>query len=244
MRAPHPAAPDAPAPASDRANLVGDTIDVNEEGDQTNAGDTATAPRTAAANDYEIEIPSPAVKPDGRGARAVRAAARTKANAGVSGAKSDGKGEGGEAGLFGAVGERGAVDLATAFTRQFPQAASADSVWATVPFGAAGEADVTITLDAAGKLMGVQVSPGAPASLKNGIERTMTLIRGRPFTSPAAKTRLHVRATISPDKVHDGLHGEVFAIGGSFSHAAGVGEGSAFFALAIGRRIDIHVTAR
>src|SRR5262245_45280404 len=31
--------------------------------------------------------------------------------------------------LFGAEGDRAAVDLATAFTRQFPQAASTDPVW-------------------------------------------------------------------------------------------------------------------
>ena len=45
---------------------------------------------------------------------------------------------------------------------------------------------------------------------------------------------------ISTDAVHDGLHGDVFAIGGSFAGA----EGSAFFALAIGRRIDVRVRAK
>jgi hypothetical protein len=42
---------------------------------------------------------------------------------------------------------------------------------------------------------------------------------------------------VSPDEMHDGLHGEVFAIGGSFDAT----QGSAFFALAIGRRIDLQV---
>jgi hypothetical protein len=49
-----------------------------------------------------------------------------------------------------------------------------------------------------------------------------------------------VVATVTPDSVHDGLHGDVFAIGGSFAG----GEGSAFFALAIGRRIDVRVHLR
>ncbi len=244
VRGGHPAG-SPPPPRSDQANLVGDTIDVNEEGDQATAGDDSVAP--TKANDFEMDTPSPPPKSNGPGLPPARAMARSKARPGATGAKSsEGKGEGGEAGVFGAVGERGAVDLATAFTRQFPQASSADPAWATVPLGAAGEADVTLMLDESGKLASVQVSPSAPAALKSGISGTVRLIRGRSFTAPSARTRLHVRATVSPDKVHDGLHGEVFAIGGSFIHGAtpSSGEGSAFFALNIGRRIDIRVTAR
>src|SRR4029079_13852649 len=48
------------------------------------------------------------------------------------------EGSDGEPVRFGAVGERGAVDLATAFTRGFPQAASADPIWARAPFGPTG----------------------------------------------------------------------------------------------------------
>ena len=62
----------------------------------------------------------------------------------------------------------------------------------------------------------------------------------RSFTATRATTRLHVVATVSQDQVHDGLHGDVFAIGGSFAGT----EGSGFFALAIGRRIDVRVTER
>ena len=50
-------------------------------------------------------------------------------------------------------------------------------------------------------------------------------------------TKLRIVATIGADSVHDGLHGDVFAIGGSFAE----GEGSAFFALNVGRRIDLRV---
>ncbi|MEO6419365.1 MAG: hypothetical protein ABIP39_08175, partial [Polyangiaceae bacterium] len=57
------------------------------------------------------------------------------------------------------------------------------------------------------------------------------------FTARAAVTVLHVGATVSPDVVHDGLHGDVFAIGGSFEGR----QGNAFFALAAGRRIDLVV---
>jgi hypothetical protein len=142
--------------------------------------------------------------------------------------------------VFGAEGERDAVDLATAFTRGFPQAASTDPSWATVPFGAAGEADVTCEIDDAGSLVDVRVEGRPSGALRAGIARTIALVGARAFTSHARRTRLHVTASVSPDVVHDGLHGDVFAIGGSFSG----GEGNAFFALAIGRRIDVTVRAR
>jgi|GEM_PF-879581 len=141
---------------------------------------------------------------------------------------------------YGALGERGAVDLATAFTRAFPQAASADPSWLTAPFGGAGSADVALTLDPSGRLAAASVGAGASSALRRGIDRTLALIRGRSFTSRARVTTLRLAASVAPDAVHDGLHGDVFAIGGSF---AGSG-GSAFFALAVGRRVDLSVRAR
>lgn len=139
--------------------------------------------------------------------------------------------------MFGAVGDRSAADLARAFTRDFPQAASGDAVWRSAPLGAAGEATVVLTLDDAGHIADVQVLGTASSPLAAGIRRTITLIRGRPFIARSKVTKLRLTATVSPDTVHDGLHGDVFAIGGSFAE----GEGSAFFALNIGRRIDLRV---
>jgi hypothetical protein len=138
---------------------------------------------------------------------------------------------------FGALGDRAAVDLATAFTRGFPQAASADPAWIRAPFGGAGEAVVTLRIDGDGALAGVQVDGTPRPSLRAGIARTIALLRSRAFTASGPVTRLRVVAKVAPDEVHDGLHGEVFAIGGSFEAA----QGSAFFALAIGRRIDLQV---
>ncbi len=141
------------------------------------------------------------------------------------------------AALFGAVGDRSATDLARAFTRDFPQAASGDPVWRTAPLGSAGEATVLLTLDDSGHIADVQVvgAPGGP--LGQGIRRTVTLIKGRPFVARSKVTKLRLTATVSSDTVHDGLHGDVFAIGGSFAE----GEGAAFFALNVGRRIDLRV---
>jgi hypothetical protein len=221
--------------------LAGDTFEVNEEGDPGEEStatstsiptSTATATASAGANASAggEEIPA---RPSARRARRRPARATTATAPGDDGA-------GGSPGLFGAAGDRTAVDLATAFTRGFPQAASADSIWATVPFGSAGEADVTLVLDESGKLAGQTISPGASPALSRGIARTLALIGGRAFTAHGPKTRLHVSATVSRDVVHDGLHGDVFAIGGSFVRA----EGSAFFALNVGRRIDLRVTSR
>jgi hypothetical protein len=146
-------------------------------------------------------------------------------------------GSSGTAALFGAVGDRSATDLARAFTRDFPQAASGDPVWRSAPLGAAGEATLVLALDDAGHIADVQVlgAPGGP--LGQGIRRTLTLIKGRPFVARSKVTRLRLTATVSSDTVHDGLHGDVFAIGGSFAE----GEGAAFFALNVGRRIDLRV---
>jgi hypothetical protein len=138
------------------------------------------------------------------------------------------------------VGDRSASDLATAFTRGFPQAASADPAWRSASFGTAGEADVVLTLDESGHIEGTQVLGAPTPALSGGIRRTLALINGRTFVTRGRVTKLHVTAVVSADSVHDGLHGDVFAIGGSFAG----GEGSAFFALAIGWRVDLRVRAR
>jgi hypothetical protein len=143
--------------------------------------------------------------------------------------------------LFGAVGVRYATDLATSFTRAFPQAASADAVWSTVAFGSAGTADLSLTIDDAGHLTGHAIAGSPSPALRRGIERTLALLGPRTFTARGALTRLRVSARVGKDDVHDGLHGDVFALsGGSFSGDVG----TAFFALPAaggGRRIDVEL---
>jgi hypothetical protein len=162
---------------------------------------------------------------------------RPSAGRAVAGPNEGAPGASGTTALFGAVGDRSASDLARAFTRDFPQAASGDPVWRAAPLGAAGEATVVLTLDDSGHIADVQVlgAPGGP--LGQGIRRTITLIKGRPFVARSKVTKLRLTATVSADTVHDGLHGDVFAIGGSFAEA----DGAAFFALNVGRRIDLRV---
>jgi hypothetical protein len=143
---------------------------------------------------------------------------------------------------FGAVGVRSATDLATTFTRAFPQAASTDPVWKEVALGSAGSADLTLVLDDAGRLARASVDGAPSTALRRGIDRTLSMLGARSFTAPAAVTRLRVRAFVARDEVHDGWHGDVFALsGGSFSGAFG----TAFFALpavsGAGRRVDVEL---
>jgi hypothetical protein len=144
--------------------------------------------------------------------------------------------------LFGAVGERSAVDLATTFTRAFPQAASADPLWLGAAFGSTSSAEVTLALDEDGHLSGSTVAGGPSSALRHGIERTLALLGARSFTARSAATKLRITAHVSRDDVHDGLHGDVFALsGGSFAGDVG----SAFFALpagpGAGRRVDVEL---
>lgn len=142
--------------------------------------------------------------------------------------------------LFGAVGVRYATDLATTFTRGFPQAASTEAIWGSAPYGPAGTAEVTLVIDESGRLVSSAVAGAPSTALRKGIERTLVLLGARTFTARGAITRLRVSARVSPNDVHDGLHGDVFALsGGSFSGDVG----TAFFALpgASARRVDVEL---
>lgn len=235
----------AEPPAGDPApQFAGDTFEISApEMTESPLANASPSPAAAAAPAPLEEGDAPArPSPPARAAHAARPSHEGRPSAGkATSSHAEGTPGGtGESALYGALGDRSAADLATAFTRGFPQASSGDPVWRSAPLGPAGEAVVTLTLDESGHIADVHVSgaPGAP--LAAGIQRTMALIRGRPFVARGKTTKLLLSATISADTVHDGLHGDVFAIGGSFAQA----EGSAFFALAIGRRIDVRVRMR
>lgn len=134
------------------------------------------------------------------------------------------------------------MDLATTFTRAFPQAASADPVWSSVAFGSAGRAELSMLIDDEGHLTSTEIAGAPSAALRRSIEHTLVLLEPRAFTARGALTRLRITAHVSRDDVHDGLHGDVFALSaGSFTGEVG----SAFFALpgggGPGRRVDVEV---
>jgi hypothetical protein len=144
--------------------------------------------------------------------------------------------------LFGAVGVRFATDLPTTFTRMFPSAASGDPAWSEAPLGSAGTADVTLVIDDTGHIASESLTGSPSRALRNGIDRTLAALGGRIFTARAAVTKLRVTARVQRDEVHDGLHGDRFALGSGGSFASDVG--SAFFALpgpGAGRRVDVEL---
>ena len=209
--------------------LTGETLDVEPASTEPGA---EAADTTQPAESPALVTPGLTTVPPHPAAAANRALHPASTPSAPGGAKPA---------LFGAVGVRFATDLATTFTRAFPQAASADAVWATVPFGSAGTADLTLTLDDAGHLTSNTVTGTPSPALRRGIERTLALLGPRAFTSRGMTTKLRVVARVGRDDVHDGLHGEVFALsGGSFSGEVG----TAFFALPAaggGRRIDVEL---
>ena len=139
-----------------------------------------------------------------------------------------------EPATYGATGDRSAVDVVVAISRGFPQAASTDPVWSTVPLGSAGEATMEIEIDEDGNLLRWSLDAGASPALRQGMVRTMALVGGRAFLAHGAVTKLHVTARVSTDAVHDGAD-SVYAL--HSEHEGNVA--SAYFSLSIGRRIDL-----
>jgi len=225
---------EVPAPAFDTTSpaLGRPTLEVEPAGAEPGAGSEETPQTTESAPPVTPGFAAVAPRPPAPSLHAAHPAAPPSAPGGAKPA------------LYGAVGVRFATDLATTFTRAFPQTASADPVWGSVPFGAAGTADVTLTLDDAGHLTGSSISGAPSQALRRGIERTLALLGPRTFTARGMTTRLRVVARVGKDDVHDGLHGEVFALsGGSFAGEVG----TAFFALPAaggGRRIDVELRLR
>jgi hypothetical protein len=133
-----------------------------------------------------------------------------------------------EPSLYGAVGERTAVDLPRGFTRMFSNASSADPAWDRAPLGPVADVTVTITLDDSGHIADVQTAGGGP--LASSVARTMSLMRARPFTARAKVTRLHISARISADST------DYFMVGQE--------EATSYFRLASGRRVEAKITSR
>ncbi len=222
-----PAPTAAPAFEPTTGPLVGETLDVEPPAvpvDVDEANASRPAPGEVAPPGSLLPVAAPGPGP-GRAAHPASPGVAAPASAPA---------------LFGAVGVRYATDLATTFTRGFPQAASTEAIWGSAPFGPAGTAEVTLVIDESGRLVSSAIAGAPSTALRKGIERTLVLLGARTFTARGAVTRLRVSARVSPNDVHDGLHGDVFALsGGSFSGDVG----TAFFALpgASARRVDVEL---
>ncbi len=108
-------------------------------------------------------------------------------------------------------------------------------------FGTAGAVDIEVLIDENGHVVDSRIEGAPSAALRRGVERTLALLEPRAFTSSGPLTKLRATARVARDDVHDGLHGDVFALsGGSFAGRTG----TAFFALppgsGPGRRVDVE----
>jgi hypothetical protein len=138
---------------------------------------------------------------------------------------------------YGAVGDRSASSIIVTLSRGFPQAASTDAVWQTVAFGDAGSATMEVELAEDGTVSRWSLGAGASPALRQGMVRTMSLVGGRTFIARGAVTKLHVEARVTTDAVRDGSDA-VYAV-----HSEHEGDtASAYFSLAIGRRVDLVIT--
>lgn len=232
-------APADPAPA-----FAGETFELpapptTDDAPLANASpspDTTAAPAPIDVGDAPARPTPPAqAKP------AARPSHRGRPSGGHTASTENGQAGGtGGPGLYGAVGDRSAVGLGAAFTSAFSQVASADPAWAKAPFGAAGEATVTITLDESGHIEGHSITGAPSAALAGSVRSILTLIKGRSFVAKGKVTQLVVSA-----KVTAGTPGNdpnsILEIGVTpFEGNAG----AAWFVLGVGRRVDLSLRVR
>lgn len=216
--------------ASEPTPLAGETLDVEPPAEAAPEPETEPVDELAARS-----APLPESRPREHPARSGGLHASASA-ASVATAPS-------HPALFGAVGVPYAADSARSFTGAFPQIASADDSWDASPLGSAGAAEVTLVLDDTGHLNASSINGHPSPALRRGIERTLGLLGPRVFTARDAVTKLRLAARVSRDDVHDGLHGDVFALSGSGGSFSG-DFGTAFFARpgpSGGRRVDVEV---
>jgi hypothetical protein len=226
-------APGRPAPVQlpTAKALAGESFEIGEEPEENEP--------TAAATSVD---PTPEAPPEPGDRKKPKEKSRGAGRAGPAGSgKVATNAPPGEHALYGAVGERGVFGLSSAFTMALPQTASPDPAWATIAFGDAGTVDVTLVIDEHGKMVSAELGPGGTPALRSAVQKAVGFIRGRVFVANGARTVLRVSARVSPDTVHDGLHGDAYAISGNAWHEP---MGSAFFALPNGRRIDLTIRAR
>jgi hypothetical protein len=237
--APHAEPGETPLPAP---RLAGDTfelpapamIDLPHDRASPPSAE-ATEPRSEATEDA-TETPDEATggtEPRPRRASARPAPPRRPADA-TPGEEGAARAATGEEALYGAVGERGAVELAGAYARAFTQTASADPAWQKAPLGSAGEAVVALTIDERGRITNEAVKGAPGPALSSSIQRTLALVRGRTFVARGKVTTIRISATVTQGAPgDDGLENDRFGIA--------VHGGKASFVLPIGRRIQVRV---
>jgi len=241
---------------SPASQAVESTSEINVEGIDTSrpsrkAREPAPAPATTSTAGESTVNPamSPASHAKGRAtARHARADTRA-APAASAAAGSTGSSGSASSGTFGAEGAAAGVrDLVRSFVRAIPIVASSDPIWAALPLGAAGSAEVTLGLDGEGKPFAAQpLESAAPAHLRRLVQKTLSVMSGGRFAvppsdAPAAEQKLRIAIALTqqePPAERDVATGGAFSL--RFEPADAHHVSRAFFTLASGRRVEVSV---
>lgn len=170
--------------------------------------------------------------------RAMAAAAAGKDSTGARG------------GRFGAAGVLpGVRDLAKAFTRALPRAASGDPLWSKLPLGPAGGFHVVIRIDDQRRIASAKPDEKTlPPVLQHLLDRTILLLRGGQFALDrsavtSGSEKLHVELAISmraPSDQIDVNPSDTVELG--FKPPTQSHPGVGYFTLASGRHVEAKVT--
>ena len=169
--------------------------------------------------------------------------------AGAMAAAADGH-DASHAGQFGAAGVLpGVRDLAKAFTRALPRAASGDPLWSKLPLGSAGSFHVVIRIDAQRRIADAQPDEKALSPvLKHLLDRTLLMLRAGQFALDrsdlvSGSEKLHVELAIStraPSDQIDVNPSDTIELG--FKPPTHDKPGRGYFTLASGRHVEAKVS--
>jgi hypothetical protein len=222
--------------------------EINVEGvDLSRSTQGASTPEPTPDGDATRAAPpqAPRARPKGAHARAeTRGAASANAAPGSPGSQGSVS-----SGAFGAEGAAAGVrDLVRSFVRAIPIVASSDPIWATLPLGAAGSADVTLGLNGEGKPFAAEpLETATPAHLRRLVHKTLSVMSGGRFAVPpsdvpAAEQKLRIAIALTqqePPADRDVASGGSFGL--RFEPADAHHVSRAFFTLASGRRVEVSV---
>lgn len=235
---------EAPPPADPMPAFAGETFELPAPPttDDAPLANASPSPDTnAASTPIDVGDAPARPKPPSHAKPAARPSNQGRPSGGHAvGAETGQAGGTGGASLYGAVGDRSAVGLGAAFTRAFSQVASADPTWRNAPFGAAGEATVTITLDETGHIESHSITGTPSAALAGSVRSIITLIKGRPFVAKGRVTQLVVSAKVTAG-TPGGDPNSILEIGVTPFEG---NTGTAWFVLGIGRRVDLILRLR
>jgi len=122
----------------------------------------------------------------------------------------DDKGDGRRRRYGGAGLPRGVKHLAKAFTWYLPSAVASDKAWRKLPLGPAGSIDVTLKVNAEGKVVDADYDKKAAKHLVAIIKKTMALVWAGRFAldgkmGKAGREKLRIEVTLSESAPHQDL---------------------------------------